>query len=173
MAREVTAECKEGVAGAEARVGQTPDLVAQADMATVRASLEAQEELVVRRNHRQRISVQHDEEQNRIATQIAQSALTKLLKQPVAFEVAYTLRAIAISRPIQTDRGRLQEAAHLLPYIYQAYAEQGSLTAKERRLLVAELALYFRRLARYQRQQGAWWGYLHSRWQARRVQLCV
>jgi hypothetical protein len=48
VAREVTAECKEGVAGAEARVGQTPDLVAQADMATVRASLEAQEELVVR-----------------------------------------------------------------------------------------------------------------------------
>lgn len=131
-----------------------------------------QEELVVRRNHRQRISVQHDEEQNRIASQIAQSALTKLLKQPVAFEVAYTLRAIAISRPIQTDRGRLQEAAHLLPYIYQAYTEQGSLTAKERRLLIAELALYFRCLARYQRQQGAWWGYLHSHWQARRIQLC-
>ena len=62
--------------------------------------------------------------------------------------------------------------AHLLPYIYQAYTEQGSLTAKERRLLVAERALYFRRLARYQRQQGAWWGYLHSRWQARRIQLC-
>jgi glycosyltransferase involved in cell wall biosynthesis len=92
------------------------------------------------RVHEQRISAQHNEQQERIARGIMQGAMASLLGEIIPDAVLAGLWRVSYGRPVETPQEFLALAS-LIKRLYRAYIMQNRLTTAQRRQ-VAEDAAY-------------------------------
>jgi GT2 family glycosyltransferase len=127
------------------------------------------EELVAYRVHDDGVSGQNREGQYRLAVKLSRATITAHIGEAITFAEACALRALAIGEFTRSTELELRQATRLLQHIYHAYRQSTPLTPFEQRLIAADVAHNFRRLAAYQRRQGLWWEPLCNHWRAQRI----